>query len=308
MPGHTPQRARVRSDLFRTFRRLDPHALGLTDESISESDVPLQTTEARVTRAFGVYSRDGLERALREYGAIAKLESRGVGQVDVQLHLDDPFRPNIRLVSREFKKPIVDLTLSRHPGRFVGLSGAFTEVPLLYLDAITLQHPGKRFEWSRPPLPGQEHPGLSLSGEILDLLLLTARRVQTEGLSLRPSSFHAARVYEKHFQFVDPAWEGTFRALRHAGELRPLWLLAWAVETGCVREGARVFKWEPKPMLAPLTEELDALFTSAEYLKVSRAHEARKFDIDFALLRDRFPWNQMPRAKPPMTISALLRK
>jgi hypothetical protein len=175
------------------------------------------------------------------------------------------------------------------------------------LESVLLQHPGKQFDWGRPPLPEQRHPGLSLSSEVLDLHVLVARRIDADGIVLTPSTFHAARIYERHFQFIDGEAEGTFRSLRHAGELRPLWLLSWAIELGCVREGDRVLRWKPATMLAPLHEPLAQIFESGDYAEAVRSQEDRVLDIDFELLAERFPWDQMPKSKPPALISALLK-
>lgn len=301
-----PSRARVRTNLFRTYRKLDPHALGLTDESVTDADVGLHSTDGRVQLAFGTYSEEGLLRALNAYGSLERLKERGVGTIDLKLDLTDAFHPRIQLFSRELNALVVDVSLSELKGAGVGLTGERAEAKLLYLESILLQHPGRPFLWSRPPLPGQLHPGLSLSQEILELLILVAKRLGTEGLALTPSTFHAARVYERQFQFVDGRAEGIFRALRHAGELRPLWLLSWALELGCVKEAGHAYTWEPAPMLAPLTEPMAEHFADPKYLELAQANEWRKFEIDFDLLRERFPWKVMPDGEPPAAIEALL--
>lgn len=299
--------ARVRSELFRVFRKLRPEDLALEADASIPPDVGLKDTEHRVHLMFGVYSADGLRRALEAYGTFDRLAERGVGEVDFRLKLDDPFRPNVQLWSRTFDQPIVDIVYAQTDGEAVGLPPRFAKAKLLSLESVLLQNPGKGFDWSRPPLPEQRFPGLSLSGDVLDLVVLTARRINADGLVLTPSTFHAARIYERHFQFVDGAAEGNFRALRHAGELRPLWLLSWAISLGCVKEDGRIFVWRPSPMFAPLHEPLAAVFEGREYKDAVARNEQRTLEIDFDLLRERFPWTLMPKARPPAIIKALLK-
>ena len=297
----------MRSDLFRIFRKLRPEQLGLDPhEGFDSPDLGLKDTAGRVRLMFGVYSEEGLRKAFETYGSIERLEARGVGPLEVRLNLDDPFRPNIQLWSRKYKAPATDTVLSLTTGKALGLAAPFHQSRLLSLESVLLQHPGKDFDWSRPPLPEQNHPGLSLSGEVLDLLILVARRINADGMVLVPSTFHAARIYERHFQFVDGSAEGDFRALRHTGELRPLWLLSWAISLGCVTDDGEPFTWKPAMMMAPLKPELGQLFESGAYQAAVAAREWSRLAIDFDLLRERFPWELMPKSRPPALICALL--
>lgn len=307
MPGTHRPPARVRSELFRVYRRLDKRELGLETDGAPEADLGLKDKTGRVRLMFGVYSEEGLRRVFDEYGIIQRLQDRGVGELEVRLHLEDPYRPNVQLWSVTYGAPVVDVTLSQTNGKAAGLPEKFHAAPLLSVESVTLQHPGKTFEWSRPPLPEQLHPGLSLSSDVLDMHVLLAKRIQALGIVLTPSTFHAARIYERHFQFISGDVEGRFRALRHAGELRPLWLLSWAIQLGCVRDGNRPLQWEPSTMLAPLHEALTEIFDSKAYEDAVALHERRALEIDFDLLRERFPWDQMPKSRPPALISALLK-
>src|SRR5262249_50959183 len=171
---------------------------------------------------------------------------------------------------------------------------------------LVLQNPGKTFDWYRPPLPGQQFPGLSLSAEVLQLFLLMARRVGAEGMALRPSSFHAARAYARHFVFVDGAAQARFEALRDEPRLRPLWLLSWALELGCVRSGGERVTWTPDLMVAPLHARLArALDTPGRQAARPRA-QRREYRFDLDCLRRRFPWERMPPLPVPRTVQELL--
>jgi hypothetical protein len=298
---------RIQSRLWTIYRRLDPSVLGAEDLTLSSDDLGLKGWEARSGLAFGTYTRAGLENALRAYGTLGRLEERGLGPIDVQLDLADAYRPRIRLESQRFAgRPCLDVELRETTGSAVGLSG-FLRLRVLYLESLLLQHPGKSFDWSRPPLPEQEFPGLSLSGEILQLLLLLAKRVGAEALVLRPSTFHAAWIYSRYFRFIDGRSQGRFESLLASRRLRPLWLLSWALELVCLRRDGEPVGFAPDAMAAPLTRRATAHFASLSWKRDYQRGRAESHVLDLARLRARFPWEQMPKGRPPVFVRRLLR-
>ena len=299
---------RVQPRLWRIYRGMDLGALTREEDAAGESDpLDLSTTEGRTHLAWGTYSRDGLEHALRAYGTLEKLQSRGLGKLSVDLDLRDPFAPALVLRSDLFAAPVIEARLRQVRGHQIGLGRAAADVPLLLLDSLLLQHPGRRFDWLRPPLPGQQFPGLSLSGEVIQLLLLLAKRVGAEGMALRPSSFHAACVYARHFVFADGTAQARFDALREEPRLRPLWLLSWALDLGCVRSGVERVTWTPDLMIAPLETHLARALSSTARRSAARRGRRRAYRFDLACLRRRFPWETMPGPPVPRSVQELLR-
>lgn len=299
--------------LLRVYRRLDATRLaetepGTADGLADDPELGLAPDRPRVLLAFETYSQQGLERALRSYGALERMEARGVGPLEVRLTLDDPYHPKIVLWSQKFHAPVLDVQLSRTRGSELGLFKAMADMPVLFVDGITLQHPGREFDWRRPPLPGQTHPGLSLSREVLELLLLMAQRIGAGAMALVPMSFHAAWVYDRYFRFVDGTRQGHFLSLRRDPALRPLWLLAWAVELGCVHGvGEREpYVWRPGPMVAPLSEPVTRYFQRRGWRADVRAALERTFEFDLPGLQERFPWSRMPDGPPPEEVAELL--
>ncbi|HZX41603.1 MAG TPA: deacetylase, partial [Myxococcaceae bacterium] len=157
------------------------------------------------------------------------------------------------------------------------------------------------------PLPGQEFPGLSLSAEIIQLLLLMAKRVGAEGMALRPSSFHAAWIYARHFAFVDGTAQARFDALRKEPRLRPLWLLSWALDLGCVRSAGERVRWTPDLMIAALDARVARAVDTKERRTAVRRGDGRDHRFDLACLRRRFPWDRMPPPPVPQSVQDLLR-
>jgi len=300
------QTARVQSRLWRIYRRMDPSIL-VEEDPMELDPLGLEQTEGRTRLAWGTYTRAGLEQALRRYGTLERLEEQGVGPLELKLELGDPFLPRILLVSPRFAAPVVEAALRQVRGRSLGLRRAAAEMELLHLESLTLQNPGRDFAWHRPPLPGQQFPGLMLSSEILQLLLLLTKRVGARGLALRPSTFHAAAVYARHFRFVDGAAQARFERLRAEPRLRPLWLLSWALELGCVRRDGERVTWTPEVMVAPLDAALARAIDTPGRRRVLRHRSHRRYGFDLGCLRRRFPWERMPPLPVPRSVQELLR-
>ncbi|MBN8227566.1 deacetylase [Corallococcus macrosporus] len=291
----------------RTYSRLSSLDLSASGgESLSLDDLGLESGGDRVSLAFGTYSREGLERALQAYGFAKRLEER-VGPFELRLSCQDPFQPRLTVLSRRYHSPVVDLSLRQVPGSEVGFTRAVAEAPLLYVDSLLLQHPGRPFDWSRPPLPGQLHPGLSLSRDILELLHLMARRIGAEGVALVPATFSAACFYESRFSFVDGAAQGRFSALRRAGRGWPRWLLAWAVELGCMRDAqGQPALFTPSPMISPLSRRVARRLDTGGWHRAFRFHSKQVLSLDEEALQARFPWARMPPGPPPERVVELL--
>ena len=297
---------RVQPRLWRMYRRIELAAL--TKEAEEDGDpVGLATREGRTRLAWETYSRGGLEHALRAYGTLERLEGRGLGKLSVNLDLGDPFAPTLVVRSDLFSATVAEVSLRQVSGHQLGLGRSVRDVPLVFLESLLLQNPGKQFDWHRPPLPGQQFPGLSLSGEVIQLLLLMAKRVGAEGMALRPSSFHAAWAYARHFVFVDGQAQARFEALRREPRLRPLWLLSWALDLGCVRSGVERVTWTPDLMIAPLAGRVARAVDGVSRRAAVRRGRRRAYRFDLDCLRRRFPWDRMPGPPVPRTVQDLLR-
>jgi hypothetical protein len=297
---------RVQPRLWRIYRRMNLAAL-TRDEDEEVDPLGLATTEGRTHLAWETYSRGGLEHALHAYGSLERLESRGLGKLSVNLDLKDSFAPSVVVRSDLFDPPVVEASLRQLSGKQLGLARRAADSPVLFLESLLLQNPGKTFDWHRPPLPGQEFPGLSLSGEVIQLLLLMAKRVGAEAMALRPSSFHAAWAYARHFVFVDGTAQARFEALRREPRLRPLWLLSWALDLGCIRSGGERVTWTPDLMVAPLDARVARAMDTVGRRTALRKARRRAYRFDLACLRRRFPWDRMPPPPIPRSVQDLLR-
>jgi hypothetical protein len=139
-----PRTQQPASQLRRIYERLGATQLSVSeqDNTLSLDELGLDSPSERVSLAFGIYSRQGLENALREYGMVQRIEER-VGPLEVRLLFEDAFRPRIVFWSYRHQAPAVDICLRKVTGAEVGLAAPLDTRSLLYLDSFLLQHPGR---------------------------------------------------------------------------------------------------------------------------------------------------------------------
>src|SRR5690606_22141912 len=245
-------------------------------------------------------------RALKAYGTLERIERRLGASLRLRLELEDPYTPRLIATLPDHPDPAIDITLSQRTGSSLGLEGAGAGLRLLFLESIVLQRPGEPFTWERPPLPHQAHPGLSLSGEILQLLLLMQRRLATDAFGLIPQSAVSAAIFARFFRFVDPEAQRRLGAFRALSREAPLWYTAWAAELGCVRNHrGEVLTFQPSLMLSPLTPRARALIAPRRR-RLPWSPSRPRPTIDQHCLRERFPWERMPEGPVPARVQQLV--
>jgi hypothetical protein len=166
----------------------------------------------------------------------------------------------IRLFGDEARTQLLmELRLSRNRRAVPGADLAFIEW-------LLLQDPRKAFGPGQPRLPGQEHPGLGLLGEVAAWLVVACETIPLDGVGFVPAYFYTAVLGRHYLKFVAPEQQGRFDALRDV--LAPLDLAAAerALAAGRVRDrsGAAV-RWEATPMVLPVSAELRARVEGPEY-------------------------------------------
>lgn len=145
---------------------------------------------------------------------------------------------------------------------------------MLFVEWLLLQDPTRGFSLARPPLPGQEHPGLGISRYFVFLLLKVCERLGLDGIASRPSRYHNAAGAPNSFFFVDPRLQGRFEAMRQAMQGLSVSEASRTIEEGRLRtEDDEVVTWEPDLFVVPSLELEDSL-RSAAYDE--RRREARR--------------------------------
>lgn len=223
--------------------RMDPEELGATEALLTAEDLSdmFGGGRAPAPRLLGYYTEEGLEAAFHAYGLLAHV--RRLGYRDFELRIDHATTGDrLRLTG--------DAAGQRHL-----LVEEVVEVQTLddrrvvFVHWLTLRHPIGSWVAGRPPLPGQDAPGLGLAREAAALILRTAERLGLDGIAFRPAWAHTAMMVRDRFRFLDPVVQGTFEALvRDLGHL-PLHQLTRIVDEGSVLRNGEPWSWDPAVMV-----------------------------------------------------------
>lgn len=267
----------VLSRYRRLARELEPH--DLTGEPESEDDWGLTSEDItgslggprRPPRFLGYYSLQGLELTLERAGLLDRVRGLGFEQPFVEMDLDNPTGDTLRLYGDPRRRELL-IELRARIDR-----GALPGSALLRIEWLLLQNPRAEFTTDRARLPGQTHPGLGLSQDVMALLVLACDRLQLEGLLFVPAHYHTASQGRKNLHFLDPADEGLFRALCEAFHGLPLAEATRAVDEGRVVDArtGEPFTWRPVPMVLPVADSLRDRVEGEEYERQVAEAQAR---------------------------------
>ncbi|MEJ2052219.1 MAG: hypothetical protein P8Y60_20700, partial [Calditrichota bacterium] len=87
------------------------------------------------------------------------------------------------------------------------LPARFYPLEMIQIEWLILQNPTRTFSEDRPPLPGQESPGLGIGKQVLELLYLMAKHQGTQGLLIVPHYYHTALIFSREFHFINPEYQ-----------------------------------------------------------------------------------------------------
>ena len=210
-------------------------------------------------------STHALEDAFEQHGILERLRGRGFSDLALRVDAAHPERQVIRLFgSKGAVSGALLLELVFRRETLVARATGET-FQVLWVDWLLLQDPTAAFSSDRPPLPGQEHPGLGVAEAVEDLLVETCRRLGLDGVASRPAHYHHAAVAARRFHFLDPTVEGRFLAMRSVLASRALAEASRLVHGGALRSDEGVFEWQPADYVLPVSERLGAYLRSVEY-------------------------------------------
>jgi acetoin utilization deacetylase AcuC-like enzyme len=231
-----PLEARYRS----IASKIPDSSLGV--DELTERDIEADLHIVRQPERFlGFYTAHGIEYALFEYGILGLLEGLGYRQIEVSISArgrGENF--SITGVANEERHLLIDCVASQQLA---------AGVPQLFIEWLTLRHPLATFGATRPPLPGQEVPGLGILAEVAELLLRMAERLRLQGVVFRPASYHLAFVASSRFHFVDSARQGRFEALRRDAAHLALGDVSRALDENRVTLNGAPYRWEADEMI-----------------------------------------------------------
>lgn len=263
---------------------------GWDDFSLAENDLYTLNIGGRGEGLFlGYYSVKGLELIFNKYHIFEKIRKKGYGNPRILLDTSDPYKHRLRVVNEEGKKPLpvlIDLIV-RSETVCIDLpykspqNGKKYET--LAIEWLQMQDVRGQFSARRPRLPGQDHPGLGIGSEALELLVIAARRVGLQGIVNIPNHFHNAYFYSRIFHYENPREQAKLKAiLRDLGKM-PLYKLAWAMEEGAVLDAVsnKPFEWFTGRQVFPLISGWSGMYRSRPYKKaVENYMKDYKFKLD----------------------------
>ncbi len=184
------------------------------------------------------------------------------------------------------EKTIVDLKIKEgiyRPPKNISSWFPLPECRLIILEWLTLQNPLLSFSEERTPLPGQEHPGLSLGKKVLDIFVYLARLTRKDGILAFPAYFHNALLFGRYFHFINPDKEGEILEIRKSFPDIPFKQLAWIVYLNCMKNGkGKAYEWVAEEQLYPLHKALKSYFTSRKYQEeVEKSQNGLSFTVDW---------------------------
>jgi len=262
------------------------------DWQLSEEDIdPSAAGRNRRTRFLDYYSRHGIELGLERTGLLERLRRRGHRAIRIELDLDHPREHTLRIRSDDAGgETLMELRARRDTQTVQGMS-------LLWVEWLLLQDPKSRFTGDRPPLPGQQFPGLGLLREVSAVLVLICERLELDGLAFVPSHYHIAACTLSYFHFVDPEAQARFLALREALGSERLVEATRALEEGRVRDSrtGESIGWNPATMVHPVSARLTETLDGEAYI---HAVEELKANFEFEIVRT-LEGAGSPRPSPP---------
>ncbi|MEO1085741.1 MAG: histone deacetylase, partial [Acidobacteriota bacterium] len=169
------------------------------DFGLTEADLMLPGWQGmQETRFLSFYTKHAVELVLERTGMLDRLRDLGYETPSLQLLLDDPGGDALRLYGdADHAELLVEMRVRRD-------RRTLPDFELLSLEWLLMQDPRQEFSESRPRMPGQEHPGLGMLGDVFALLILVCERLHLDGLTFTPSGFHIAAYGSSYVRFIDP--------------------------------------------------------------------------------------------------------
>ena len=279
--------------IARQLSRFDLQRIGRSEEkAISKNDIIGDLEKHSGSSLFmGFYTRSGLIEVFQRYGITKILKDKGFSDLYMHIETDNPFHHVAQLYGRDKRDPeslLIEMVLHEAVVTSKLDQGKGT-YDVIFIEWLCLQNPMGRFGTRRPRLPGQENPGLGISAEIVELLIIMTERLGKDGLINVPRYYHTAhKGHDMGFRFFDPSTEGIFQALKSACHGHSLAEATWAVELELVRQTDRSgpFLWSGEEQLLATSEKAKRHFTSPEYAQLStNAKDSLRFEVNWATLQ-----------------------
>jgi acetoin utilization deacetylase AcuC-like enzyme len=232
----------LRTRFARIYRHLDDPRPATHDLSLDDVAADLRLTSRTGHLLLDLYSADRVEYTLYRFGILDFLERRGYSHLRVAIDTASAGGDRVSVFGRAGgdEHLLIDCVAARARVENAGV---------LYVHWLALRDPLARFSPSRPPLPGQDVPGLGVSREVAELLMLIVERLGLAGMAFKPAWYHMAYVIRKRFQFVAPDVQGRFEAMLRDFASISLIDVSLALAADRVRLNGEPYTWQPETMV-----------------------------------------------------------
>src|SRR5574341_360397 len=240
----------------------DSDGWGLTEEDLGA----LAPGAPHETRILGHYSKHGIELLLERLGFFSKIRAIGYRHPVLDVDFTSGLGQTLRLYGEpERATLLMELRVNRSQRVIAGMD-------VIFVEWLLLQNPRQPFTERVPRLPGQEHPGLGMLGEVVGWMVVACETIGLDGVVHVPSHFHLAVLGAHHLRFLRPEDQARFEALREALAGVPLTEALRLLETGGVRDAATdaPARWEPGPTVLPVSARLKSLVSGPAYEEAVR--------------------------------------
>lgn len=254
---------------------------------VGEGDIFNCLSADKSTSLFlGRYSMTEVKAVLGKRNFFRDAEKRGLWPLVFDLDCSEYPVQRLRIFHeiKRADKVIVDLKIREGhlaPKDEFPLDPSFYAYNFLIFEWLTIQDPLHDFSEKRPPLPGQDHPGLGMGKKLVDLFAYLARLTRKDGLLAFPAYFHNALLFGRYFNFLSPEKAAEIRAIEKSFPKIAFKHLAWIVYLNCLKHAdGRTYEWRAQEQVYPLTKPLAAHFDSRTYKERFKEHYGR---LDFVI-------------------------
>lgn len=269
-------------DMEMILRRFRPIARAFTEEGLAASSpaksgddgwgltaddlAGLAPGAAHETRILGYYSKQGIELLLERLGFFAKIRALGFRHPVLDVDFTSGLGQTLRLYGDPARSELLmELRVNRTARAIPGMD-------VIFVEWLLLQNPRQPFTDRVPRLPGQEHPGLGVLGEVIGWLVVAAETIGLDGVVHTPSHFHLAVLGQHHLRFLRPEDQARFEMLWEEARQANVPLpdaARWLEERG--------ERYEPAMTVLPVSDRLKQLVSGPAYgAAVRRAKEAQR--------------------------------
>lgn len=226
-------------------------------------------------RLMGQFGQRQIEALMERAGILEQIRGRGYAEPRVELEPLFGLGETVRVFGDAGHS---ELLMELRAGRDRRL---VPDMELMWIEWLLLQNPRADFPPNRPPLPGQEHPGLGILADVFVWLIISCREAGLDGVAFRTAHFHVATLAVSRFRFLRPDVHLRFEALRDATAGMTLSEASHAVNDSRLVEAATgqpVF-WPEATMVLPVTDRLEEWLDESTIREATRSPPLPRYEL-----------------------------